>query len=275
MRAAGRLLFGRVRDSRCDNILTIMFTSAPKQAPRLKLHGTITRELALRIIEAERRSEQVAFPNEGDLSVQLGVSRTVVRESMKVLADKGLVEVRQRAGTKARLRTAWKLLDPDILSWQAELTPDARFLRDLCEVRLAIEPTASGFAAVRATSEELDEIARRLMIRGALSHDAPLESVVDLDMQFFQAVIAASHNPLLVNLNDIIREPFKNALLYTFRSFSSIALSLKAQRDLFRALHRKDPVAASRAAERAVGVAMLIVEEKVKTQAKSADKDTA
>jgi DNA-binding FadR family transcriptional regulator len=163
------------------------------------------------------------------------------------------------------LRTAWKLLDPDILSWQAELTPDARFLRDLCEVRLAIEPTASGFAAVRATSEEMDEIARRLMIRGALAHDAPLESVVDLDMQFLQAVIAASHNPLLVNLNEIIREPFKSALLYTFRSVSSIALSLKAQRDLFRALHRKDPVAASRAAERAVGVAMLVVEEKVKT----------
>ena len=87
----------------------------------------------------------------------------------------------------------------------------------------------------------------------------------ELDLEFFQAVIAASHNPLLVNLNEIIREPFKTSLLYTFRSVSSIALSLKAQRDLFRALHRKDPVAASRAAERAVGVAMLIVEEKVKS----------
>jgi len=242
-----------------------MLTSLPTQPLRRKLHGTITRELALRIIEAERRSEQIAFPNEGELSSQLGVSRTVVRESMKVLADKGLVEVRQKAGTKARPRQAWKLLDPDILSWQAELAPDVRFLRDLCEVRLAIEPTASGFAAVRATSEELDEIARRLMTRGALPHDAPLQSVVDLDMEFFQAVIAASHNPLLVNLNEIIREPFKATLLYTFRSATSMALSLKAQRDLFRALHRKDPVAASGAAERAVGVAMLIVEEKVKT----------
>ncbi|MGA3127762.1 MAG: FCD domain-containing protein [Candidatus Korobacteraceae bacterium] len=243
-----------------------MLTPVPTQPLRRKLHGTITRELALRIIEAERRSEQIAFPSEAELSVQLGVSRTVVRESMKVLADKGLVEMRQRAGTKARVRSAWKLLDPDILSWQAELTPDSRFLRDLCEVRLAIEPTASGFAAVRATTEELDEIASRLMIREALPHDAPLPSVVDLDMQFFRAVIAASHNPLLVNLNEIIREPFKTTLLYTFRSATSVALSLKAQRDLFRALHRKDPVAASSAAERAVGVAMLAVEEKIKSE---------
>jgi GntR family galactonate operon transcriptional repressor len=243
-----------------------MYSPAPILPIRRKLHGTITRELALKIIEAERRSEQIAFPNESELSAQLRVSRTVVRESMKVLVDKGLVEVRTKAGTRSLPRSAWKLLDPDILSWQAELKPDSRFLRDLCEVRLAIEPTASGFAAVRATTEELDEIARRLMMREALPQDAPLPSVVDLDLQFFNAVIAASHNPLLVNLNEIIREPFRTTLLYMFRSATSIALSLKAQRDLFRALHRKDPVAASRAAERAVGVAMLAVEEKLKAE---------
>ncbi len=55
----------------------------------MKLHGTVTRDLALRIIDADARAEQVSFPNESDLSVQLGVSRTVVREAMKVLVDKG------------------------------------------------------------------------------------------------------------------------------------------------------------------------------------------
>jgi GntR family galactonate operon transcriptional repressor len=249
-----------------------MYTPTTTQPLRRKLHGTITRELALKILEAERRSEQIAFPNESELSAELGVSRTVVRESMKVLVDKGLVEMRPRAGTRSRPRSAWNLLDPDILSWQAELAPDVRFLRDLCEVRLAIEPTASGFAAVRATTAELDEIARKLMMREALAHDAPLQAVVDLDLQFFNAVIAASHNSLLVNLNAIIREPFRTTLLYTFRTPVNIALSLKAQRDLFRALHRKDPVAASRAAERAVGVAMLAVEEKLLAESKSTEK---
>jgi DNA-binding FadR family transcriptional regulator len=241
-----------------------MLTQPNGQPLRIKLHGTITRELALKIIEAEKQSTPIAFPKESELSLQLGVSRTVVRESMKVLVDKGLVEMRPRAGTKSRPRSAWNLLDPDILSWQAELTPDSRLLRDLCEVRLAIEPTASGFAAVRATTEELDEIARRLMVREALPQNAPLKTVVDLDLQFFSAVIAASHNPLLVNLNNIIKEPFRTTLLYTFRSAASVTLSLKAQRDLFRALHRKDPVGAAKAAERAVSVAMLAVEEQMK-----------
>jgi hypothetical protein len=67
-----------------------------------------------------------------------------------------------------------------------------------------------------------------------------------------------------VNLNGIIRVPFRTSLLYIFRMGTNIALTLKAQRDLFKALHRKDPVAASRAAEKAVGVAMLAVEEKMR-----------
>jgi len=126
-----------------------MLTKPTTQPLRVKLHGTITRELALKIIEAEKHSTPIAFPKESELSLQLGVSRTVMRESMKVLVDKGMVEMRPRAGTKSRPRTAWNLLDPDILSWQAEQTPDPRLLLDLCEVRLTIEPTASGFAAVR------------------------------------------------------------------------------------------------------------------------------
>lgn len=244
-----------------------MYTSAPIHPVRRKLHGAVTRELALNIIEADRGSEVISFPNESDLSAQLGVSRTVVREAMKVLVDKGMVEMRPRAGTRSRPQRYWKLLDPDILSWQAELTPDAGFLLNLCEVRLAIEPTASGFAAVRATQEELDEIARRLMIREALPADAPLETIVDLDWNFVNAVVAASHNPLLLNLNAIIRVPFRTTLLYIFRSATNVAITLKSQRDLFRALHRKDPVAASKAAERSVGVAMLAVQERLGVEA--------
>ncbi len=245
-----------------------VYTPFPIDPVRRKLHGAVTRELALKIIEADRRSEIISFPNESDLSAQLHVSRTVVREAMKVLVDKGMVEMRPRAGTRSRPQRAWKLLDPDILTWQAELAPDAPFLLNLCEVRLAIEPTASGFAAVRATKEELDEIARRLMAREALSPDATLETIVDLDWHFFNAVVAASHNPMLLNLNAILRVPFRTTLLYIFRSPTAIALALKAQRDLFKALHRKDPVAASKAAERAVGVAMLAVQERIEANAK-------
>jgi GntR family transcriptional regulator, galactonate operon transcriptional repressor len=235
---------------------------------RIRLHNAITRELALKIIDAERQSRQLAFPNEAELCNQLGVSRTVVRESMKVLADKGMVAMRPKSGTKARPRAEWNLLDPNILAWQAEREPDIRLLLDLCEVRLAIEPTASGFAAVRATPEELQAIEGLLKSRDVPLYAASPEQIVELDLEFIDAVVAASHNPLLIYLNTIMREPTRLMLRRTFRSSASIALGMKARGDLLRALFKKDPVAASRAAEKAVGVSMVAVEAIIKAEAR-------
>ncbi len=233
---------------------------------RVKLHETVTRRLALQVILAERNGEQVAFPNEADLCQELGVSRTVLRESMKVLADKGMVEMRPRTGTRARPRSGWRLLDPDILAWQAEVAPDIRFLRDLSEVRLAIEPTAAGFAAIRATADEVDAIEASLARREALAAKAH-EAIVERELEFHAAVVAASHNPLLVQLSATIREPLRASLLATRPSTTNAALALKAQRDLLDALRRRNAVSAKQAAEKAVGVAMIAIEEQVEAEA--------
>ena len=133
------------------------FTPLPKRA---RLHDQVTRALALRVMEADTGSGGVPLPKESELSAQLGVSRTVLRESMKVLVDKGMVAIKQRAGTRTLPRSEWHLFDPDILAWQAEVHPAPAFLRELCEVRLAIEPTAAGFAALRATANELADESR-------------------------------------------------------------------------------------------------------------------
>src|ERR1035441_2571136 len=63
------------------------------------LHSRVTRALALQVLEAERDSRSLVFPNEAELCHQLGVSRTILREAVKVLADKGMVEARQKLGT--------------------------------------------------------------------------------------------------------------------------------------------------------------------------------
>ncbi|MCL5745786.1 MAG: FadR family transcriptional regulator [Acidobacteria bacterium] len=233
-----------------------------KIQPPENLHDCVTRNLAQRVIQAERSSEQLLFPNEAGLCEQLGVSRSILRESIKVLADKGLVEVRPRSGMRSRPRAEWNLLDPDILGWQAELEPDVRFLRDLCEVRLAMEPTASGFAAVRATAEEIAAIENCLELREAASPEA----AIDLDLQFQSAVVEASHNSLFQQLNASIRKPFRTALSYTVRLPAAAALDLAAHRTLLDAIRRHDPMAARAAAEEIVGYAMLAVEQVIRTQ---------
>lgn len=236
----------------------------PRIAAPERLHDRVTRTLALRVLTAERAGQTVVFPNEAELCRQLGVSRSIVREAVKVLTAKGMLEVRPRWGTRAKPRSEWNLLDPDVLSWQAELRPDPRILRDLCEVRLAIEPVASGFAAVRATPEEIAEIGTRLANKEAFAGEP--EEAIEADLQFHAAVVGASHNPLLQQLSAVTREPFRTALSYMNRLPGVEALGLVAHRALVDAIKRRNPLEARAAAEEVVGLAMLGVEEAIRAE---------
>jgi GntR family transcriptional regulator, galactonate operon transcriptional repressor len=229
-----------------------------------RLHTRITRTLALRVLDSDEANEVVVFPKEADLSQQLGVSRTVLRESMKVLVDKGMIEMKPRAGTRSRPRACWRQLDPDILTWQAETHPSPEFLRNLSEVRLAIEPTAAGFAAVRATAGELECLAQCLRRRGQAG--TSVEEVTELDLEFHTAIVAAGHNPLLVELSAVIRGPIRTALAAASRFSSTLELGLEAHRTLLDCLQRRDPLAARRAAEAVVGLGMLAIEKAIQSQ---------
>lgn len=240
-----------------------METIFARVRPPENLHGCVTRTLALQIMRA---GEQVVFPNEATLCQQLGVSRSILRESVKVLADKGLVEVRPRSGMRSTPRAEWNLLDPDILAWHAKLYPDARLLRSLCEVRLAIEPTASGFAAVRATPEEILIIEKSLEQRERAAEASNFEDVIDLNLRFHSAVVSASHNVLFERLTAIIREPLRTALSYTVQLAASGKLEVAACRTLFHAISGRQPMAARAAAEEIVGYAMLAVEQVLRSQ---------
>jgi DNA-binding FadR family transcriptional regulator len=230
------------------------------------LHNRVTRALALQVIQAERNGQLISFPNEAELCKQLGVSRSILREAVKVLENKGMVQVRPRSGTRARPRIDWNQLDPDILGWQSEWKPDPRFLRDLCEVRLALEPIASGFAALRADQEEIALIRQCLGRRLQILAAQDLEGAIDADLRYHTAVIAASHNPLFQQLNTTIHDPYRVALSYTLLLPASVALELEEYRKLTEAIEQRNPLAARRAAEEIVGFAMLAVEQVIRDQ---------
>ena len=230
------------------------------------LHTRVTRALALQVINAERNAELISFPNEGELCRQLGVSRSILREAVKVLENKGMVQVRPRSGTRARPRQDWNQLDPDILGWQSELKPDPRFLRDLCEVRLAIEPIAAGFAALRATQEEIVLIRQCLELRLQILAVQDLEGAIDAELRYHSAVVAASHNPLFQQLNATVRDPYRVALSYTLLLPASVALELEEYRKLTEAIEQRNPLAARRSSEEIVGFAMLAVEQVIHDQ---------
>ena len=164
--------------------------------PSAGLHGQVAHEIGRRIVSGAI-AEGEALPREAELSRQFAVSRQAVREALKVLAAKGLVTSRRRAGTHIMARNAWNLLDPDVLAWHQPEALSPEFLGDLVEMRRLIEPAAAGFAAERG-----DPSGQAL--------DAMREAVGDADrfyaadVEFHLSIFAASGNTLIDRLSTIL-----------------------------------------------------------------------
>ncbi|MYS75402.1 GntR family transcriptional regulator, partial [Streptomyces sp. SID5926] len=118
------------------------------------VHGQVVQSLGARIVGG-------AVPEGTTLDVralgeELDVSLTVMRESLKVLAGKGLVDARQKRGTFVRARKDWNLLDADVIRWRVEGGAGEDLMRDLADVRSIIEPAAAHRAALHRTQADLD-----------------------------------------------------------------------------------------------------------------------
>ena len=119
-----------------------------KTLTRRNLPERVVDELGQRIVRGDFGREG-SLPTEPQLSAELGVSRNVLREAVKVLASKGLLEVRPKTGMRIRAEDHWNVLDPDIVGWFAFDGSQLRNARDLVEFRRIIEPKASYLAAIR------------------------------------------------------------------------------------------------------------------------------
>jgi DNA-binding FadR family transcriptional regulator len=167
------------------------------------LQGRLIEALGEAIVSGRFRPGE-ALPREPELMATFGASRTSVREALKVLAAKGLVETRQKVGTRVRPADLWNLFDADVLAWHHRQGLSEAILRDLIELRQVIEPAAARFAAGRATIADLREIERAFlaMERGA----ADLEAYERAGVAFHLAVFAASHNALLRRFAHIVAD---------------------------------------------------------------------
>ncbi|WP_375286924.1 FadR/GntR family transcriptional regulator [Sphingomonas sp.] len=175
--------------------------AAAMRAPRgtgRRLHGAIAHKIGTAIVSGEYApgdtlSGEVAFAE------QLNVSRSAYREAMQVLAAKGLVESRPKAGTRVLPRERWNLLDPDVLAWAFAGEPDIDFVRSLFELRTIVEPAAAGLAAQRRDRADLKVMKDSLtaMRRLTLANEAGRAA----DRDFHNAILRASHNDALVVLS--------------------------------------------------------------------------
>ncbi|MFF4622797.1 FadR/GntR family transcriptional regulator [Nonomuraea jabiensis] len=162
------------------------------------IHGQVVETIGRRLVTGH-------FAENGridlvELEAELQVSRTVVREALKVLAGKGLVDSRQKRGTVVRPRSEWNLLDPDVISWEFE-SRGSQMLQQLAEVRQMFEPAAAALAAIRRTEADLAELEAALDDMTAARTPAEAASA---DLRFHRAVLAATGNELLVRMEVVV-----------------------------------------------------------------------
>ncbi len=195
--------------------------TARAPSPRRKADGVRNR-LGLRIVAGHYAPGQ-RLPTEAQLTRELGVSRPSLREGLKALQHKGLVESRTRRGTIALGKDHWDLLDRDVLGWMAVAPPDQEFLLSLLEARMIFEPAAARLAAQRATPAQI------IVIDGAfvgMTRSLPddVEACCQHDLAFHEAIIAASGNVVLSRLANAIR----TALLTSFRLSANARVSYES-----------------------------------------------
>jgi DNA-binding FadR family transcriptional regulator len=171
-----------------------------KRPPRprsLRLHGTVARELGIRIVSGTLAPGEL-LDGEIAASGQFKVSRTAYREAIRILAAKGLVHSRPKIGTQVSQRGDWHLLDPDVLGWMFVSEPDPQLIEDLFELRSIVEPNAARLAATRRTDEQLARMQAGL--DGMAEHGFATEEGRRADQEFHAALLEASHNDFVISL---------------------------------------------------------------------------
>jgi DNA-binding FadR family transcriptional regulator len=215
-----------------------------REAPR-SAHALVTRSIGIDILSG-RLAPGSALPAEDELLRRFRISRTALREALKTLAAKGMIQSKTRVGTSVLPASHWNMFDPDLMAWRLEAGVDIGFMRHLFEIRLAIEPAAAGLAALRRNESDLTILAALL---NEMARSADLEAFVAIDLAFHKAILAASANPLMQSIGSVIEA----ALVAAFRRSAPtddpkrLAKSVAEHRAIFEAIAESDRAAAQAA----------------------------
>ena len=212
---------------------------APSSLVRARVLATLGRRILSGYYEPG-----ATLPTEAQLCAEFEVSRTAMREAVKMLAAKGLIVSRQRAGTRVQDAANWNRLDADVLDWMSSVEPDPNFMRGLIEARQAIEPAAARLAAQRATSADLARIEAgyNAMCSAPLSD---LSACAEADVQFHLSILHASHNPVFAGLGSLIGQALANSFKLTTSISQSYVATLSAHGDVLEAIRLRQPDIAS------------------------------
>lgn len=172
--------------------------------PQNGLHADMLDRIGVLLASGELAEGQVLRAD--DLGVRFGVSRTVVREAVRVLESMGMVSSRRRVGTTVAPRSRWNVYDPLLIRWRLAGPGRDDQLRSLSELRAGFEPVAARYAAGRATPEQCGALTGAVMDMAVHGRSGDLDAYLDADVRFHRALLEATGNEMLAALADVVAE---------------------------------------------------------------------
>ena len=160
------------------------------QALVRNIHSQVAERIGTSIVGGQIAAGE-ALPSEMQICDMLGVSRPVVREAIRILTGKGLVQSRAKSGTRVRPPEQWNQFDPDILRWHAATSDLDIYLAKLFALRRAVEPAAAALAATAATDADKQAIRDAWEMMATARSD---ENYVRGDVAFHKSIFVATRN---------------------------------------------------------------------------------
>lgn len=216
--------------------------AAKRSFRRGRLSEQVVAEIERMILE-EYREPGMRLPKEAELADRFRVSRIVIREAMKILEERGVVEVRAGRGTLTAAPTPERVKSALFRLFRDQPFPTLREMELMLELRETLEETVASLAAVRATPENLEQIAKALADMAA---DRSVEETIEADLRFHIAIAKAAHNRFF----EMVLDPLTQVFIQQIKLTDSYTVGVDLHRNIFDQIKKGDPVAARQAVRR-------------------------
>jgi len=225
-----------------------MGTTAPKTrstVPSLKrgsgsVHFSVAEAIGKRIVRGEFPPGTL-LPNEAKWASDFDVSRSAVREAIKILMAKNLLVSRPKIGSRVEPKEHWNLLDQDVLSWYVTAPKRGQFLSSLQQFRHMVEPEAAALAAINHTDEQM------LMISTAcrdMGNATSLDARTEADVRFHSAILKATNNEFVMPLGVITDQALSSLFIFITRHEDDLRNVQKLHENIEKNIRLRRPDAA-------------------------------
>jgi DNA-binding FadR family transcriptional regulator len=209
------------------------------------LHGSVLDTLGTLITSGKLPAGEVLRIEQ--MESRFGVSRSVIREAIRVLESMGMVTSRRRVGVTVAPRQGWNLFDPQIIGWRLDGDGRDEQLRSLGELRRGLEPVAAALAARRATPAQCGTLTGAVMEMAVHGKSGDLEAYLTADILFHRTLLEASGNEMMGALSGVVAAVLAGRTHHHLMPAHPEPIAIRWHAEVAQAVQSGDPDAAERA----------------------------